>query len=142
MVFGLTSNLLYIFDIYFVLVISIWLKIKPNNLRKFYSQISEKHDQTIWGIKLFFFAFIEATKNIILFRVMPQKLLANQFAWFFSFDLFDLLILIIGVHCYIVFVSFAIPTIKECLHLRHLQLGPTKCVSQKCSKLIGITWLV
>ena len=45
MVFGLTSNLLCIFDIYFVLILSIWLTIKPNNLRKFYSQISEKHDQ-------------------------------------------------------------------------------------------------
>ena len=35
MVFSLTSNLLYIFDIYFVLVLSIWLSIKPNNLRNF-----------------------------------------------------------------------------------------------------------
>ena len=46
MVFSLTSNLLYIFDIYFVLVLSIWLSIKPNNVRKFYYQIFEKHDQT------------------------------------------------------------------------------------------------
>ena len=46
MVFSLTSNLLCIFDINFVLILSIWLTIKPNNLRKFYSQISEKHDQT------------------------------------------------------------------------------------------------
>ena len=46
MVFGLTSNLLCIFDIYFVLILSIWLTIKPINLRKFYSQISEKHDQS------------------------------------------------------------------------------------------------
>ena len=44
MVFGLTSNVLCIFNIYFVLIISIWLTIKSNNLRKF--QISEKHDQT------------------------------------------------------------------------------------------------
>ena len=43
MVFGLTSSLLCIFDIYFVLILSIWLTVKPNNLRKFYSQISEKH---------------------------------------------------------------------------------------------------
>ena len=46
MVFDLTSNVLCIFDIYFVLILFIWLTIKPNNLRKFYSQISEKHDQT------------------------------------------------------------------------------------------------
>ena len=31
-------------------------------------------------------------------------LLANQFAEFFTFDLFDLLILTLGVHCYIVLV--------------------------------------
>ena len=45
-VFGLTSNLLCIFDISFLLFLSLWLTIKPNDLRKFYSQISEKHDQT------------------------------------------------------------------------------------------------
>ena len=36
--FCLTFSLLCIFGIYFVLVISIWLTSKPNNLRKFYSQ--------------------------------------------------------------------------------------------------------
>ena len=46
MVFGLTSNLLSIFDIYFVLILSICLTIKPNNFSKFYYQISEKYDQT------------------------------------------------------------------------------------------------
>ena len=45
MVFGLTFSLLCTCDIYFILVISIWLTIKPNNLITFYSQISEKHDQ-------------------------------------------------------------------------------------------------
>ena len=33
MVFGLTSNLLCYFDIYCVLILSIWLTIKPNNLK-------------------------------------------------------------------------------------------------------------
>ena len=32
--------------LFLVLILSIWLTIKPNNLRKFYSRISEKHDQT------------------------------------------------------------------------------------------------
>ena len=41
MVFSSNSSLLYVFDIYFVLVISTWLTLKPNNLRKFYSQILE-----------------------------------------------------------------------------------------------------
>ena len=39
------------------------------------------------------------------FGLCQKILLANQFAWFFTFDLFDLLILIPGVHCYIVLVS-------------------------------------
>ena len=51
-----------------------------------------------------FFASIEATKTIILFWVMLEILLANQFAGFFTSDLFDLLILIQGVHCYILLV--------------------------------------
>ena len=39
-----------------------------------------------------FFAPIEATKNIMLFY-NPKILLGNQFALFWTFDLFDLLIL-------------------------------------------------
>ena len=109
---------------------------------RFSDVLNLKNFITMWGIKLLFLLLLKLQKISYYFGLCHKKLLANQFAWFFSFDLFDLLILIIGVHCYIVFVSFAIPTIKECLHLRHLQLGPTKCVSQKCSKLIGITWLV
>ena len=44
-------------------------------------------------------------KKISYYFGLCQKiLLANQFAGFFTFDLFDLLILILGVHCYIVLV--------------------------------------
>ena len=39
-----------------------------------------------------FFAPIEATKNIMLFY-NPKILLGNQFALFWTFDLFDVLIL-------------------------------------------------
>ena len=39
------------------------------------------------------------------FGLWQKILLANQFPGFFTFDLFDLLILILGVHCYIVLVS-------------------------------------
>ena len=35
---------------------------------------------------------------------LPRKLLVNQFPVFFTFDLFDLLILVQGVHCYIAVV--------------------------------------
>ena len=38
------------------------------------------------------------------FRLCRKILLANHFAGFFNFDLFDLLILIPGIHCYIVLV--------------------------------------
>ena len=40
------------------------------------------------------------------FGLCRKILLANQFVGFFTFDLFDLLILIPGVHCYIVLVHF------------------------------------
>ena len=32
--------------LFLALILFIWLTVKPNSLRKFYSQISEKHDQT------------------------------------------------------------------------------------------------
>ena len=50
-----------------------------------------------------FFASIQATKKCC-FGLCRKILLANQFTGFFTFDLFDLLILLPGVHCYIVLV--------------------------------------
>ena len=53
------------------------------------------------NLKTVFFASIEATKNI-LFWVIPENTLANQFAGFFTFDLFDLVNLNTGgplLHC-------------------------------------------
>ena len=47
-------------------------------------------------------------QKICYFGLFLKILLANQFTGFFTFDLFDLLILIPGVHCYIVFVGSAI----------------------------------
>ena len=43
-------------------------------------------------------------QKIYYFGLCRKILLANQFAGFFTFDLFELLILIPGVHCYIVLV--------------------------------------
>ena len=51
-----------------------------------------------------FFAFIEATKNMLFWIMTPKILLANQFAGFFTFGLFELLILIPVVYCCIVIV--------------------------------------
>ena len=40
------------------------------------------------------------------FGLCWKLLLANQFAGFFTFDLFDLIILILEFHCYIVLVAY------------------------------------
>ena len=47
-------------------------------------------------------------QKICYFGLFLKILLANQFRGFFTFDLFDLLILIPGVQCHIVFVGSAI----------------------------------
>ena len=44
------------------------------------------------------------------FGLCQKMLLANQFAGFFTFDLFNLLVLILGFHYYIVLVYFDIVT--------------------------------
>ena len=44
---------MYIVFLFLVLILYIWLTIKPNNFRKFYSRISEKYDQIsifAWGV--------------------------------------------------------------------------------------------
>ena len=46
------------------------------------------------------------------FGLCWKILLANQFAGFFTFDLFDLLILILGIHCYIVLVMVGFKCVK------------------------------
>ena len=66
-----------------------------------------KNLKTIWGMKLIF-CFHLSNKKIILFGLCFKIFLATQFAGFFTFDLFDLLILIPGVHCYIVHVVFVL----------------------------------
>ena len=50
------------------------------------------------------------------FGLCWKVLLANQFAGFFTFNLFDLLILIPEVHCYIVLVFYWLPEIKARLN--------------------------
>ena len=49
-----------------------------------------------------FLLSLKLQKISYYFGLCWKILLANQFAGFFTFDLFDLLILIPGVHCYIV----------------------------------------
>ena len=44
-------------------------------------------------------------QKIFFFRLCREVLLANQFAGFLTFDLFDLLILTLGGHCHIVLVN-------------------------------------
>ena len=47
---------------------------------------------------------LKVQKISYYFGLFWKILLANQFAGFFTFNLFDLLLLIAGVHCYIVLV--------------------------------------
>ena len=75
-------------------------------------------------------------QKICYFGLCRKILLANQFAGFLTFDLFDLLMLIPGVHCYIVLVLAAIiyvihvsivkywPDWYHCvsLHLEHMNV--------------------
>ena len=60
-----------------------------------------KNWKTIWGSKLIFCHHWSYEKYCAVLGYGPKKVLANQFAECFAFDLFDLLILRLGVHCYI-----------------------------------------
>ena len=51
-------------------------------------------------------------QKIYYFGLCRKILLANQFAGFFTFDLFDLLILILGIYCYIVLVMVGFKCVK------------------------------
>ena len=52
-------------------------------------------------------------QKIYYFGLCRKILLANQFAGFFTFDLCDVLILILGVHCYIVLVRYIFAEISQ-----------------------------
>ena len=47
-------------------------------------------------------------QKIYFFGLCQKILLANQFAGFFTFDSFDLLMLIPGVHCYYYYYYYLI----------------------------------
>ena len=66
-----------------------------------------KNAKTIWGIKLIFCLHWSYKKYAIL-NYVHKRLLASQFAGRFNFDLFDLLILIPGLHCYVVLVKVVV----------------------------------
>ena len=67
-----------------------------------------KNSKTIWNFKLIFRFYWSYKKYHAILGYDPKILLANQFAGLFIFDLFDLLILILGVHCCIVLVFWDI----------------------------------
>ena len=62
-----------------------------------------KNMKTVWGDKSIF-CFHWSYKKYAILDYDPTILLANQFAGFFTFDLFELLILIPVVYCCIVLV--------------------------------------
>ena len=68
-----------------------------------------KNSETMWVIKLIFCFHWSYKKHYAILGYDPKKLkklLVIFFAGFFTFDLFDLLIVISGVHCYILLYVF------------------------------------
>ena len=68
-------------------------------------------EQIDWMIFLYFLVPLKLQK-IYYFGLYWKILLGNQFAGFLTFDLFDLLILTPGDHCYIVLVWISIYVVK------------------------------
>ena len=60
-------------------------------------------------------------------------MLTNQFAGFFTFDLFDLLILILGIHCYIVLVMVGF----KCVKAIEPQQGDSLVLTMKSQGVFG-----
>ena len=79
----------------------VWLRFSSNQTVRCFNL---KKLKTIWGIKLIFCFHWNYKKISGYFGLCHKILLANQFAGFFTFVLFNLLILILGVHCYTVLV--------------------------------------
>ena len=63
-----------------------------------------------------FLLLLELQKNHAFWGYDPQNLLADLFTGFFTFELFDLLILIPGIHCCIVLVFFYLFTNEAVLY--------------------------
>lgn len=63
-----------------------------------------------------FLLLLELQKNHAFWGYDPKKLLADLFTGFFTFELFDLLILIPGIHCCIVLVFFYLFTNEAVLY--------------------------
>ena len=63
-----------------------------------------------------FLLLLELQKNHAFWGYDPKKLLADLFTGFFTFELFDLLILIPGIHCCIVLVFFCLFTNEAVLY--------------------------
>ena len=74
---------------------------------RFSDVLNLKNSKTMWGTKLIFCYHWSYEKYANL-GYGPQKFLADQFAEFFTFDVFNLLILVQRVHCYIVLVFLKI----------------------------------
>ena len=76
-----------------------------------------KNLKTIWGIRLIFCFHWSYKKYHTILGHARKYSWPNQFAGFFTFDLFNLLILMQGVHCYIV-LAFVCTNIMNLLNLK------------------------
>ena len=88
----------------------VWLRLSANQivrcfkLKKLKSYIRYQVD---------FLLPLKLQKMSYHFGLCQKILLAHQFSRFFTFDLFDLLILIAGIHCYIVLVQSNITCFQD-----------------------------
>ena len=88
---------------YFGLALSRIIGSQPTRLS---DVLNLKNLKTIWRIKLISLLPLKLQKMPYYCELWWKILLANQLAGIFIFDLCDLLILILGGHCYIVLIVY------------------------------------
>ena len=95
----------------------VWHRLSANQIVRCFKLRKLKN---YMGYQVDFLLPLKLQKISYYFGLCRKILLANQFAGFFTFDLFDLLILIPGVHCYIVLVSKRSTITICCLYYNNL----------------------
>ena len=103
------QNLLFWADI-------VWYRLSANQIGRYFKL---KNLKNYMRYHVDFLLLMKLQKRYY-FGLCLKIVLPNQFAGFFTFDLFDLLILIPGVHCYIVLVSKRSTITICCLYYNNL----------------------
>ena len=90
-----------------------FLKENPHRKKYIYFKLTKLENYMRYQVGFLLPLHLQKTCYLGLYR---KILLANEFAEFFTFDFFDLLILIPGLHCHIAFVGSAICNSVRVLH--------------------------